>query len=67
MTRAEKIAMRAQRLAEQAKEIHQLQHPMDVDELRARFDDLCRITEGLALAVEQLADECTTIRNGEVA
>jgi hypothetical protein len=40
---------------EQARRIHELQHHMDLDELRARFDDLTRIVEKLSRVVAEIA------------
>lgn len=65
MTSIEKMALQARSLATKAKDIHELQHPIDVYELRSRFDDLARITESLAVCVEQIANECWRIRTGE--
>lgn len=46
---------RAVALMEQARRIHELQHHMDLDELRARFDDLTRIVEKLSRVVAEIA------------
>ena len=50
-------SQRATELMNKAREIHQIQEPLDVEELRVHFDDLARIVEDLAHIVAEIARE----------
>ena len=47
----EELSKEAELLAAKAREIHELQYHMDVEELRARLDDLAVIVDRLAQLV----------------